>query len=96
MNIEFDQALGNKIRSLRKNKRMTQAQLGMLSDKKLSKATIVNIEKGRQQVSAYQLTQFARILSASVTDLLPEDLEKMRAQSFESLSQATRNIIDKH
>jgi transcriptional regulator with XRE-family HTH domain len=49
---------------------MTQEQLG--DRVKLSRTSIVNIEKGRQRIAAHQLCVFAEALKIAPVGLLPE------------------------
>jgi len=62
-------ALGATIRARRKQFRLTQQklapQLGM------SRASLANVETGRQTVLVHQLYRFAEVLEMSPADLLP-------------------------
>ena len=59
-NDELYGRLGKRIREVRKARRMTQACLAHRI--RLSRASVVNIEKGRQMISAWQLCQMGAAL----------------------------------
>ncbi len=65
----FYRRLGELVRDQRKRRRLTQVGLAELWQ--LDRTTVVNIEKGRQRVSIYQLLTLADHLGCAVTDLLP-------------------------
>jgi DNA-binding XRE family transcriptional regulator len=67
-NRGFYLALGKQI-ATRRDGRMTQEALA--KQLKLSRTSLVNIEKGRQQVLVHTLTEIARILKCHVHDLIP-------------------------
>jgi transcriptional regulator with XRE-family HTH domain len=62
------EALGHAIRAKREERRMTQVELADLVD--LSRASVTNIELGRQSVLVDQLCRFARALGVEPADLL--------------------------
>ena len=61
--------IGVRIRSRRKELRLTQETLA--SRLGLSRASLANIETGRQSVLVHRLYPIAQVLSLSVDDLLP-------------------------
>ena len=61
--------IGARIRSRRKELRLTQETLA--SRLGLSRASLANIETGRQSVLVHRLYPIAQVLSLSVADLLP-------------------------
>jgi transcriptional regulator with XRE-family HTH domain len=65
---EIYHALGRAIRERRQQQRMTQGELADLAG--LSRASITNIELGRQSVLVDQLCRFAAVLGVSPADLL--------------------------
>jgi transcriptional regulator with XRE-family HTH domain len=69
----FYSSLGRRIQDLRKMRRLTQEQLGALLKPAVTRASIANIEAGKQGVLAYTLVQLARVLDVRPHDLLPED-----------------------
>jgi transcriptional regulator with XRE-family HTH domain len=62
------EALGRAIRAKREERRMTQVELADLVD--LSRASVTNIELGRQSVLVDQLCRFANALAVQPADLL--------------------------
>lgn len=69
--------LGRRVALARARRGMTQEQVGRALRPALSRASVANIEQGKQRMLAHSLVQFAAILGVSVTDLLP--LEEVRA-----------------
>ena len=66
---ETYEALGRAIRERRTAKRMTQRELA--ENVGLSRASVANIERGRQSVLVDHLIRFAAALEVRPTDLLP-------------------------
>jgi transcriptional regulator with XRE-family HTH domain len=50
---------------------MTQAEVGAQLEPKMTRASVANIETGRQRVLAHTLVALADILGCNVTALLP-------------------------
>jgi len=65
---EIYEALGQAIRARREAKRMKQSELGSLVE--MSRASVTNIELGRQSVLVDQLYRFADALGVQPADLL--------------------------
>lgn len=63
--------LGRRVRAARDRQHITQQQLASELDPPSTRASIANIEAGKQRVLAHTLAQLARALSVSVADLLP-------------------------
>jgi transcriptional regulator with XRE-family HTH domain len=76
MNLElFNAKIGNNLRSLRSlHPDLTQEKMADLVG--LSRPSIVNIEKGRQQITVYQLMLFADALSVMPTDIINHDAKQ--------------------
>lgn len=69
MNKEFDYvSLGSRIRNVRKQRHMTQEQLGEACD--LSTAHIGHIERGTRSLSIESLVMISRVLGVSTDYLL--------------------------
>jgi transcriptional regulator with XRE-family HTH domain len=66
---KFYLLLGKNIALHRKQINKNQEELGKSLN--LSRATIVNIEKGRHQINAFQVWEIASFLNISVETLLP-------------------------
>ena len=71
---EFYRKLGERIRFFRSEIRDI-SQADFADRVELSRPSIVNIEKGRQQLSSYQLIIFAFALGVSPIELLGVDLK---------------------
>ncbi|HUC79398.1 MAG TPA: helix-turn-helix transcriptional regulator [Flavisolibacter sp.] len=67
---KFYQQVGERISIARKDAGMKQDALASFLD--LSRVSVVNIEKGRQHPSLYQIKEIARILNVSVESLIPD------------------------
>jgi transcriptional regulator with XRE-family HTH domain len=83
--------LGASIKKLRKERKFKQAPFAELL--KISRASLVNIELGRQHPPLHNLYEIARLLGVSVKDLLPDlvenNLEEPIDQKFEKLIEET-------
>lgn len=64
-------ALGERVRSLREKRHLTQEALA--DQVGLSRTSVTNIERGRQAVLVHQLLLFARALDAKLTELVPDE-----------------------
>ena len=64
---------GRRLRKLRDQRRMAQHELALLSG--LTRASIANIESGRQRVLLHQILQFAGALQVEISDLVPTTSE---------------------
>lgn len=70
MDIEiFYTEIGERIRNSRKKNGLDQD--GLAKHLNLTRTSIVNIEKGRQKVSIYQLFLLSQILNVTVFELVP-------------------------
>lgn len=67
--FNFFSTIGNKIMLLRKEKGIDQESLAINIG--LSRSSIINIEKGRQRPSVFQLWLMARYLGVTISDLIP-------------------------
>jgi transcriptional regulator with XRE-family HTH domain len=68
----FYTALGRRIHKLRRQRGLTQEQLGARLAPQLTRASITNIEAGNQRVLAHTLWQIAEVLEVSSDELLQE------------------------
>ncbi|KRM93530.1 helix-turn-helix domain-containing protein [Lentilactobacillus senioris] len=64
--------VGNKIKQLRKDKHLTQKQLGDLVH--LTPQVISNIERGYTSASAEDLANFSRVFNVSIDELSKNDV----------------------
>jgi transcriptional regulator with XRE-family HTH domain len=60
---------GDRVRELRENRSVTQEELARRVQ--LSRASITNIEKGRQRVLLHQMINIADALDAKPSELMP-------------------------
>ena len=67
----FYAALGSKIQKIRDDRKMTQAQLGHSLNPPSTRASIANIENGKQRVLVHTLVQLAKVLDVRIDELLP-------------------------
>ncbi len=77
-------ALGSAIRARREKLEMTQGNLADLVD--MSRASVTNIELGRQSVLVDQLYKFAAALRIPVHDLLPAESKLPKRSTEEQLA----------
>lgn len=70
---DFYQALGLKIHDARDRLKMTQAQLGASLVPPSTRASIANIENGKQRVLSHTLVQLAEVLETEVGKLIPAE-----------------------
>jgi transcriptional regulator with XRE-family HTH domain len=66
----FYRQLGLRLQELRGRRGLTQEQLGSLLEPKTTRASIANIENGKQRVLTHTLVQLARALKVSVAELV--------------------------
>jgi transcriptional regulator with XRE-family HTH domain len=69
----FYEALGTNIQGARDRLKMTQAQLGLTLVPPSTRASIANIENGKQRVLVHTLVQLARALETKVEKLIPSE-----------------------
>ena len=63
--------LGRRIQQLRVGRHFTQEQLGAQLQPPVTRASIANIESGKQRLLVHTLLQLAHLLMVSVEELLP-------------------------
>jgi transcriptional regulator with XRE-family HTH domain len=73
--------VGRRIQGLRVSKGLTQAALGRLLVPPVTRASIANLENGRQGLLLHTFIQITEILECSVSDLIPQ-----RTQAHEDVS----------
>jgi transcriptional regulator with XRE-family HTH domain len=95
---EIYEAVGQAIRAQRERRRMTQGELADLV--KMSRASVTNIELGRQSLLVDQLCRFARALEVQPTDLLQcapppraeDDSETLTPEAAAWIDRARRRV----
>ena len=75
--------LGASIKAQRRALRLTQQQLAMQLG--VSRASVANVETGRQRVLVHQLYELAEQFNVGVQDLLPESSEGDALQTLDDL-----------
>jgi transcriptional regulator with XRE-family HTH domain len=94
----FYEEVGRRVRRVRTEAGMTQQDLADAVE--LSRASIANIEAGRQPFPAHMLFVLARALGARVEDLLPDtsvldDPDSVPEAVIEGLDEPERNWVRK-
>jgi len=82
------ETLGSVIREKREAKGYKQNKFAELL--KISRASLVNIEKGRQRAPIHNLYEIARLLGVSIHDLLPDSVD----QSEEVSDKIEKQIVE--
>jgi len=76
----FYSELGRRVQTARNNLGMTQEELGRSLQPPMTRASIANIEAGKQRVMVHTLAQLADRLTLALSELVPT--EKGREQHF--------------
>jgi len=63
--------LGARVREWRVRRGLTQGELGMRLAPPVTRASIANLEVGKQRVLAHTLAQLAGVLGVAIDDLVP-------------------------
>lgn len=63
--------VGQRIQKFRNDRKWSQTALGLLLSPKVTRASIANIETGKQRVLAHTLVQLADALEVPLTELVP-------------------------
>jgi len=71
--MDFYLTLGRRVQRLRRGLGLTQEQLGARLVPQVTRASIANIESGKQRVLAHSLSQIAAILEVPVDDLIRQE-----------------------
>jgi transcriptional regulator with XRE-family HTH domain len=90
----FYEGLGLKIHGIREKRNMTQAQLGLSLDPPSTRASIANIENGKQRVLAHTLSQLARSLGVEVAELVPGSEGRNRAPTAMDVERELRKKLN--
>lgn len=75
------QAVGQRIRQIREERRFTQAELAELVS--LTRSSITNIEQGRQKLLLHTLYDIAAALTVRPAELLPSGRSSDETEAFE-------------
>jgi len=90
----FYEALGLRIQKAREHQKMTQAQLGFLLNPPSTRASIANIENGKQRVLLHTFVQLAKHLGLRIQDLIPTNDEAAPGPSPEDVERELRRKLD--
>lgn len=82
----FYTEVGQRIQKLRNDKKLSQTALGILLSPKVTRASIANIETGKQRILAHTLVQLAEALETTLTDLVPpqKQINQVAADTLEA------------
>lgn len=82
----FYTEVGQRIQKLRNDKKLSQTALGFLLNPKVTRASIANIETGKQRILAHTLVQLAEALETTLTDLVPpqKQINQVAADTLEA------------
>lgn len=92
-NVEpFYVEVGRRIQNLRNTLGMTQEFLGNQLEPKVTRASIANIETGKQRILAHTLVQLANALGVKVEELIPSSQPKKRQVSANVESELAQKL----
>jgi transcriptional regulator with XRE-family HTH domain len=90
----FYEALGSKIQKTREQRKMTQAQLGLSLNRPSTRASIANIESGKQRVLVHTLVQFARAMDVDIQELIPAADQPAQAANPKDVERELRRKLN--
>jgi transcriptional regulator with XRE-family HTH domain len=85
--------LGAKVRTIRQQKGLTQEQLGSRLTPTMTRASVANIETGKQRVLAHTLLQLASALGVPLDDLTRTEPVSVTADVSEQLNVVLRKRL---
>jgi transcriptional regulator with XRE-family HTH domain len=88
----FYEALGANIQNAREGLKLTQTQLGSSLTPPSTRASIANIEGGKQRVLVHTLVQMAKTLEITVEKLLPVEEPRVSATLTEVENELKRKL----
>ncbi|HAA30005.1 MAG TPA: hypothetical protein DCE56_22860 [Cyanobacteria bacterium UBA8553] len=98
-NQEFYRDLGRRIREAREKRHLTQEALAV--EVSLTRTSVTNIEKGRQQLLVHTLVEISRALNVAPESLLPEpqsstqELDDLLKTESPQAQEWIRAVVDK-
>ncbi len=90
---EFYVLLGNRVRTFRQQKGLTQEQLGNRLTPTMTRASVANIETGKQRVLAHTLVQLSGALDVSLDDLTRAEPLPVSAEVSEQVNVVLRKRL---
>jgi transcriptional regulator with XRE-family HTH domain len=76
--------VGRRIQGLRVSKGLTQGQLGQRLNPPVTRASIANLENGRQRLLLHTFVEIAEILDCGLSDLIPAAATFLRDASAQT------------
>jgi transcriptional regulator with XRE-family HTH domain len=82
----FYTEVGRRIQKLRIDRKLSQTTLGKSLIPPVTRASIANIETGKQRILAHTLVQLSEVLETSLTDLVPpqKQIKQIAADTLEA------------
>jgi transcriptional regulator with XRE-family HTH domain len=90
---EFYALLGNRVRTFRQQKGLTQEQLGSRLTPTMTRASVANIETGKQRVLTHTLIQLSGALDVSLDDLTRAEPISVSAEVSEQVNVVLRKRL---
>jgi transcriptional regulator with XRE-family HTH domain len=90
---EFYVLLGNRVRTFRQQKGLTQEQLGSRLTPTMTRASVANIETGKQRVLTHTLIQLSGALDVSLDDLTRAEPISVSAEVSEQVNVVLRKRL---
>ena len=90
---EFYAFLGARVRTLRQQRGLTQEQLGSRLTPTVTRASVANIESGKQRVLAHTLVQLSVALDVSLDDLTRIEPNAVSAEVSEKVNVVLRKRL---
>jgi transcriptional regulator with XRE-family HTH domain len=88
----FYKDLGVRIQQLRSAKKLSQEQLAQRLDPAMTRASIANIETGKQRVLAHTLVQIAAVLEVEIADVFPAASNQHRTEQHEVIAELAEKL----
>ena len=79
--------VGRRVHGFRAGKRLTQGELGLRLDPPVTRASIANLENGRQRLLLHTAVQIAEVLGCGLADLVPSASPPVRSGIQEVVAQ---------
>jgi len=90
----FYEILGSKIQEAREERKITQAQLGLRLNPPSTRASIANIENGKQRVLVHTFVQLAKALAVDIQELMPAADQPAQAASPKDVERELRRKLN--
>lgn len=89
--------VGRRIQNHRINKHLSQEALGRMLDRSVTRASIANIEAGKQRILAHTLVQIADALGVELAEIIPlsKQEDEIKPPSFIPAEKIEAELIEK-